>query len=149
MTAATDASINASAATARRKQIRRCLLMLDVMAGDHPNRGAVILELAMLMGIPTDLPGGQLMERLHDAIGHLNRTTPRPWRIEVCAGHRASTYHCAMDGRGPPTCARARAAPGLALKSRPSTTALLCERHWPLCTVIHSKRHQAPQKCRR
>jgi hypothetical protein len=90
MTAATDVSINASAASARRKQIRRCLLMLDVMARHDPNRGAVILELATLMGIPADLPGRQMMEGIHDAIGHLNRTTAQPSRIEVChheAGH--------------------------------------------------------------
>jgi hypothetical protein len=95
MTVATDASIIAAAAIARRKQIHRCLLKLDVMPRDDPNRGAVIVELATLMGIPADLPGRQMMERIHDAIGHLNRTTPRPSRLEIChheAGHAIAAH---------------------------------------------------------
>lgn len=90
MTAATDASITALAATTTRKQIYQCLLKLDVMARSDPNRGAVILELAALMGVPADLPGRQMIERIHDGIGYLKRTTPRPSHIEVChheAGH--------------------------------------------------------------
>jgi len=83
MTAAT-ASITALATTAARKQIHQCLLKLDVMARDDPHRGAVILELAALMGVPADLPGRQMIERIHDGIGYLNRTTPRPSRLEVC-----------------------------------------------------------------
>jgi hypothetical protein len=90
MTAAADASITAWATTANRKRIHQCLLKLDVMARTDPNRGAVILELAALMGVPADLPGQQMIERIHDGIGFLNRTTPRPSHLEVChheAGH--------------------------------------------------------------
>jgi hypothetical protein len=90
MTAATGASITAWATPATRKQIHQCLLKLDVMARDDPKRSAVVLELAALMGVPANLPGGQMIARIHDGIGYLNRTTPRPSRIEVChheAGH--------------------------------------------------------------
>jgi hypothetical protein len=89
MTAATDASITAWT-SANRKQIHHCLLKLDVLPRDDPNRGAVIRELASLMGVPANLPGGQVIARIHDGISYLNRTTPRPSRIEIChheAGH--------------------------------------------------------------
>ncbi len=86
MTAATDAW----ATTATRKQIHQCLLKLEVLPRNDPNRGAIIKELAALMGVPADLPGWQMMERIHDGLDRLNRTRPRPSRIEVChheAGH--------------------------------------------------------------
>jgi Peptidase M50B-like len=78
------------ATPAIRKQIRQCLLKLDVMARHDPHRGAIIRELAALTGVPAHLPGQQTIAHIHDRIGYLNRTTPRPSRIEVChheAGH--------------------------------------------------------------
>jgi hypothetical protein len=90
MTAATDASTTAWDTAATRQQIHQCLLKLDVMARNHPHRGAVIRELAALMGLPADLPDWQRIDCIHESIGYLNRTTPRPSRIEVChheAGH--------------------------------------------------------------
>src|SRR5579863_5890329 len=86
MTAAT----HAWATAANRKQIHKCLLKLDVMARDDPNRSAIICEVAALMGVPGNLSGGSMIERVHRGIDYLNRTTPRPSRIEVChheAGH--------------------------------------------------------------
>ena len=86
MTAATGAW----ATTANRKQIHQHLLKLDVMPRDDPHRGAVIRELAALMGVPRNLSGREMIERVRQGIDYLNRTAPRPSRIEVChheAGH--------------------------------------------------------------
>jgi hypothetical protein len=90
MTAATDTLITALAAPAVRKQIRQCLLKLDVMARNHPGRDAVLRELAALMGLPAGLPRWQMIDCIHQGIRYLNRTLPRPSGIAVChheAGH--------------------------------------------------------------
>jgi hypothetical protein len=98
MTAATDASITAWATAAARKQIHQRLLKLDVMARDDPHREAVIRELAALMGVPANLPGRQMIERIHDGIGYLNRTTPRPSRLEIC--HHEAAHAVIADALG-------------------------------------------------
>jgi hypothetical protein len=86
MTAATDAWATA----ANRTQIRQRLLALDIMARNHPRRNAVIREVAALMGLPAGLPRWQMIDCIHERIGYLNQTMPRPSRIAVChheAGH--------------------------------------------------------------
>jgi hypothetical protein len=90
MTAATGASITAWDTPANRRQIRQCLLKLEVIASNHPHRDAVIREAAALMGLPADLPGWQRIDCIHERIRYLNRTMPKPSRLEVChheAGH--------------------------------------------------------------
>jgi hypothetical protein len=90
MTAATNASIDALAVPATRKQIRQCLLKLDVMARTNPHRDAVVRELAALMGLPAGLPRWQMIDCIHEGVRYLNRTMPRAPRIEVShheAGH--------------------------------------------------------------
>lgn len=60
------------------------------MPRDDPHRGAVIRELAALMGVPRNLSGREMIERVRQGIDYLNRTAPRPSRIEMChheAGH--------------------------------------------------------------
>jgi hypothetical protein len=71
-------------------QIRQRLLALDVMARNHPQRDAVLRELAALMGLPAGLPRWQMIDCIHERIRHLDRTTPRLSPIAVChheAGH--------------------------------------------------------------
>jgi hypothetical protein len=86
MTAVTDAWASA----ANRKQIRQCLLRLDILARNHPGRDAVIREMAALMGLPSDLPRWQMIDCIHERIRYLNRTMPQQSRIAAChheAGH--------------------------------------------------------------
>jgi hypothetical protein len=86
MTAATDAWATA----ANRRQIRQCLLKLEVMARNHPGRDAAIREVAALMDLPAGLPRWQMIDCIHERIRYLNRTMPQPSRIAVChheAGH--------------------------------------------------------------
>jgi hypothetical protein len=95
MAAATGASIITLLAPAARKQIRQCLLKLDVMAPGHPHRDAVLRELAALMGLPAGLPRWQMIDCIHEGIRGLNRTLPRPSRIAMChheAGHAVAAH---------------------------------------------------------
>jgi hypothetical protein len=86
MTAATDAWETA----ANRTHIRQRLLVLDIMARNHPGRDAVIRELAALMGLPAGLPRWQMIDCIHERVRYLNRTMPQQSRLAVChheAGH--------------------------------------------------------------